>query len=268
MEKNILINRVYKIILSIFTIIFGLLFVLFSLTIYFKGKEMIVDNPNYQIYTREIVDKYLSYMIIPFIIWLLMIIGSYLIKNYFPINEKNTLKIEQKITYKLLANRIPENDENYKNQLDIINKERKKRKIVFVIISLLCLLFMIFAARYLFDFSNYSGTTNETIQKDTINMIINVFPWIIASFLLEIGYVVFETLSIQKEIIYIKEILKTYKGQITKNKKKHYTKYINITRVCIFTISVVFIVIGILNGGPATVLHKAVELCMECVGLA
>ena len=41
----------------------------------------------------------------------------------------------------------------------------------------------------------------------------------------------------------------------------------NIIRVTILIISVVFIIIGIINGGMADVLGKAVRICTECIGL-
>ena len=40
-----------------------------------------------------------------------------------------------------------------------------------------------------------------------------------------------------------------------------------VVRGCIFIIAVTFIVVGVLNGGMADVLGKAIRICTECIGL-
>ena len=42
---------------------------------------------------------------------------------------------------------------------------------------------------------------------------------------------------------------------------------VNFARVSIITVAVVFIVLGIFNGGMSDVLGKAVRICTECIGL-
>ena len=42
---------------------------------------------------------------------------------------------------------------------------------------------------------------------------------------------------------------------------------VNITKCVILAVAVVFVLIGIFNGGVADVLSKAVKICTECIGL-
>lgn len=264
-KKNNLIDKIYKISFSVFTIILGLLFILFTFTIYFKGKEMIVNNPTYQIYTKEIVSKYLSYLIVPLILWILLIIGGFIISHFFPVNKKR-IKADEIETYYKLKDRVPFDNDNYTELISLIKKERKLRNILFLIISVIGILCMIFPARYLFNFNNFTNV-NLSMKEEAIKMAFNVFPWIIGVFFLFAMYLIFFSLSIKKETEFIKEILKTYK---TKENKKinNNVLFINITRVCILVIGIIFVFLGIFNGGVQDVLVKAINICTECIGLA
>lgn len=41
----------------------------------------------------------------------------------------------------------------------------------------------------------------------------------------------------------------------------------NVVRICLFAAAVVFVILGIRNGGAADVLGKAIRICTECIGL-
>ena len=44
-------------------------------------------------------------------------------------------------------------------------------------------------------------------------------------------------------------------------------KFIYATRLTVFVVAIVFIVLGIFNGGVGDVLMKAINICAECIGL-
>lgn len=269
MNRNELLNKIYKIAITTISIVLGMLMILFVFIIYFGGKEIIENgNISYQIYNVDILKKYLGYLLIPFVLWILTIIGGIFISYYYPVKEKKSYKLNDIEVYKLLKNKIPAEHDEYVNELKIINNERQFRKIVFIIFSTLSLLAMIFPARYLFDFSNFNQT-GATAINDAIKMSLNIFPWIIGSFILFGGYIYLQHESIKKELKEIRTIIKTYKGSSeVKIKKDNINKYINYVRACVVVLSIVFIVIGIFNGGVNNVLAKAVKICTECIGLA
>lgn len=258
-NKKELLSRIYNIAITIFTIILGILFISFTCAIYYGAKS----TNRFPIYTLEIISKYWGYLVIPFILWILLIISGIVFYYLYPLNKKK-YKVDEMETYFKLKNKIPVNDDNYKNQLLLINKERFLRKLIFIIISVISLLCMIFPAIYLFNFDNFSINKPEVIVK----MAYNVFPWIIGSFLLFGAYLFYIRISIKKELVLIKEILKTYKGPFTSINKKDHSLAINITRISVLTIGVIFLIIGIINGGPNEVLDKAIQICMECIGIA
>ena len=143
-NKNELYNKIYNIAFVIITFILALLFILFALTIYTKGVEELKTNPTYQIYTREIVEHYLSYIIVPFILWVLVIIFGLVTSYLFPINKKKNTKLDSILTYERLRKRV-----------EVNNKEtyllRRNRKIGFIIVSIISLICIILPSRYIFQ---------------------------------------------------------------------------------------------------------------------
>lgn len=261
-NKNI-INKIYTISITVLSVIVGLIFILCAYSIYYKGLEIRVEQPNYQIYNEEILGKYLIFAFIPFILWVLLIIGGVIISHLFPLNTKKKFKVDELETYYKLSKRIPKYDENYASQYKIINKEKNFRKIGLLITSILSILCMIYPARYLFDKDNFAA--NKVIEAKL--MALNVLPWIAFVFIIFAVYLVIYTNSIKKELVQIKEILKTYKTKITKE-EKDYNLAINITRISVLVVGIVFVILGVINGGVNDVLQKAINICTECIGLA
>lgn len=258
-NKKELLIKIYNIVITIFTIILGVLFISFTCAIYYGAKA----TNRFPIYTSEIINKYWGYLIIPFILWVSLIISGIIFYYLYPLDKKK-YKVDEMETYFKLKHKIPVNNDNYKEQLTIINKERYFRKLLFTIISIISLLCMIFPAIYLFNFDNFSINKPEVIIK----MAYNVFPWIIGVFLMYGAYLFYISISIKKELSLIREILKTYKGPFTSKEKKDYSLMINIARISVLTIGTIFLIVGIVNGGPKEVLGKAIQICMECIGIA
>ena len=64
------------------------------------------------------------------------------------------------------------------------------------------------------------------------------------------------------------EIIKNNgKKPISFNVNKNEKKIINIARISILVIAVIFIITGIYNGGAEDVFNKAINICTECIGL-
>lgn len=263
--KKVKYNTIYNIIITLFSIVLGVTFILFSYTILIKGKNAVKENPLYTIYNIEIVKTYLNILIAPFILWVLIIISGIVIKHVFKIEDKENInQISTIDTYNVLCKKVKYINDN--SLLKDISKERKKRLIIFISVSIIALLLMIFPARYLFTKANFPGeNTNNEIKK----MVLNVLPFIAINFILFGGYVYYYLKSINKEIILLRDIVKYVKAQpIIKSKKQNNQLYLNITRGAIFITSITFIVLGIFNGGYKDVLVKAINICTECVGLA
>ena len=260
-NKKALFDNIYKIIFTVFTILLGGAFALFSYTILVKGKEAIETDPNYIIYNIDIVKTYLNYLVIPFVLWVLIIIGGFILKYVVKFESKQKNKINPVDTYNILSKKIKNIDDL--SLLKDINKERKIRSIIFIAVSFVALLMMIMPARYLFNKNNFPGIdTNDEVTK----MVLNILPYIIVSFVLFGGYIFYYIKSIKKEISLIKDILKQVKLNPVVSKNNQLG--INITRCVVFATSITFIILGVINGGYNDILVKAINICTECIGLA
>lgn len=265
-KKKELYRKIYNISFYILTFLLGFLFILFAYTIYFKGKEMLINDPTYQIYTKEIVGKYLSYLLIPFILWIGLVIGGYALSIIYPTKKKN-IKIDSIHAYNRLKKTTIIDEHKEKDLYDIIMNERKKRKIMLLIVSFISLICMIYPAIYLFNVNNFPG---NNINQEISKMALTIIPFIALSFILFIIYFILFKKSLDIEI----NNLKNCSNKTNTNKYYHSSKFYDsplfakIVQSSILIISVLFIILGIFNGGVKDVLTKAINICTECIGLA
>jgi hypothetical protein len=77
------------------------------------------------------------------------------------------------------------------------------------------------------------------------------------------------SVSISKELEITKKVLGVSKKTPSSEQKsdKKCKILLNILRGVIVAVAVIFIAIGITNGGMADVLGKAIRICTECIGL-
>jgi flagellar biosynthesis protein FlhB len=120
---------------------------------------------------------------------------------------------------------------------------------------------------YLLNINHFvpDGTADDLI-KQAINMSMHLMPWCIISFGVFIGFTFYVEYSAKKTTEILLQVIKT-EGKVTKEelKENNIAKYI--AQGAILIIAVVFIVIGVANGGAADVLQKAVNICRECIGI-
>ena len=85
-----------------------------------------------------------------------------------------------------------------------------------------------------------------------------------------IAYVYVESASIERQIGLVKAAIAESSASLSKVAPKNRKSYSKITlciRVTLAVLALAFIVAGILNGGMADVLAKAIAICTECIGL-
>lgn len=109
-------------------------------------------------------------------------------------------------------------------------------------------------------FSTFT-VTSESLNEQVLNLIKTLVPWIIASFAFCLIIALFKV---------PKRNIRSQEKQLFWQKGKEFfdnEKFIFSVRICVLSLAVVFIVLGVLNGGHEDVLNKAVKICMECIGL-
>lgn len=250
------------ILISFQTILIGIFLVVQVLRIYFDR----VDGE--EIFTREKVGQYLLQILVLIIIWVLVvvvgIIMSFIKKMDYNNKAKNSNIVKLKaITCILPYDKIEETDEDY----ILLKSYDKNRKIAYLIFSMICLGLAVFPFMYLFNPNHFVANGHATGQ--VIDMILHILPFVVIGFVCFIVTVLYENYSANNSIIVAKKLLAKYKkGEIsfkTENKRK--VQLLWAIRGLIIVIGIVFIITGIINGGPSRVYAKAAKICSECIGL-
>lgn len=250
------------ILISFQTILMGIFFVVQVLRIYF-GR---VDGE--ETFTREKVGQYLLQILVVIIIWILVvvvgIVMSFIKKMDYNNKAKNSnITKLQAITCILPYDRIEETDEDY----ILLKKYDKQRKIAYLIFAMVALCLAIFPFMYLFNPNHFIANGHATGQ--VIDMMLHILPFVAVGFICLIVTVLYENYSANNSIIVAKKLLAKYKkGEVSfKPETKRRNQILWAIRGVLIVVAIVFIITGIVNGGPSRVYAKAAKICSECIGL-
>ena len=277
-EKVNKIHLIYGICMSILSVALATLCIILCLNIYNSG-----DDP----FTRYSIGKSFSYISALVYIYIAVIIGGVTLNVVAP-REKKRLKgtvEDSEVLYKM---------SKHIDKLSIVAKDKieKQRTIRFIMLVISGVL--IFGATVAslihvpiaFNAENKS-TNNEVLLGWMLTLRYFIFP---------LAYLIFTTYickrSVKREIQIIKDELKAGKltpqnaeancelGTFTKltceltesikkaSEPKKWHKPLSLTIKCVIgCLAVVFIVVGIINGGAEDVVNKACQICRECIGM-
>ena len=243
-------------ILSICLVLSGILLIIACVGIYNSG-----DEP----FTRESISKAFASISIPICLSLAAIIVGAIFKIIFPSEkEKPKAKISEKVTLSRLEKRL------CKNRDKAIVTELKKIKNLILALRLSAIALSIFCAIpsliFIGNVENFTLETNESI----LAAFLTILPWMLITASISIEYSYTESALIKKQI----SVLKNADLPKNSNKKEEcgccQRKRASaklIARFVVLTVAIGLIIAGILNGGMADVLEKAVNICTECIGL-
>ena len=252
------INKLFLILVSIQTIILGILFLIQILRIYYG---------NDKIFTLDICKKYILQILPVIILWIVLIIFSFIYLQINKYNFKNISKITNTMKLKTFESICPLHQEGtLDNEYMLLDKENKKRKIAGIINIIVLLLCSIMGFGYLVQTKHFSSDGDLTNQA--IQMTIHLIPWVIISLISSIIYTVYNEYSAKTSIELIKTIISSEgRKEIITKKDIRKQKIINIARLAIIVLSITLIIHGTYNGGASDVYQKAINICTECIGL-
>lgn len=158
-----------------------------------------------------------------------------------------------------------------KNAARDILYQRKKRFIIRVSAIALCAVLLIAALIFSLDFSRYTATD---INAEILGCTVISLPLSVLGILsLFVGELLAST-SATRELELTKAAISENREVLAPKKKLEKRKsllanplILNIFRAAVLCLAIVFIILGILNGGMEQVLGKAVRICTECIGL-
>lgn len=261
MNKNKIIDKLFLIIMSVQTVLMGIAFIIQVLRIY-------NSSPGNDPYNKTIVWEYIKQISIILILWVILIIASFVyfkIRNTYKENDKSKITNIQKL--KNLLRIAPEfNNPNLEEEYKLIKYEEKKRLIAWIVNIVILVICSIMGMCYVFNKKHFEAYGDNNQQM--IDMVTYLLPWIIISFISTIVCVIIEEFSAVKSLDAVKKIIKN-DGKLIRqyNEKKKVNFAINITRGILIATSLILIIVGINNGGAQGVLEKAINICTECIGL-
>ena len=257
MEKT-KIGRILAIATSVCAVLLGILFIISCAHLYFTGG----DTP----YSWERVGEYLTPLIIPSVITLLLVVGG-VIYNVISgeIDAKNTSRTNSELL-ESFSKRYDLSSFNEETKSAII-KERKKRKLAEIecfsasaVLFTLTLIYVAFVAEF----------TVEDLNDDILAALAVALPLSSIGIAIHIPRIYLAESSAARELDLIKAYIKENGAPKVERSEENAPKkadYAVIARYIIIGASVALVILGIFNGGMADVLAKAVKICTECIGL-
>lgn len=245
------IHLIYGIFLSVVTIIAALCIILSCINLYQTDS-----------YSREAVGENFSKISIAVYICLATVIGGFILDFAIPFQGKT--KIAKQLPMQL--SRLSEKVDLTKCDATISNaiySERRKRNIhamiSYILLIVACLLFL----PYILNGNNYH---QSNINSSMINAVLLMAICLLIPFLYAIFASFYANKSMEKEISLLKQV-KTFRETSVESTGFKKNPGILITQLLFVAIGIAFLLYGILTGGIADVLTKAINICTECIGL-
>lgn len=260
------IRQIYFVVISVFIIAMGIATICVVADIYYSWQG------TGAIFTQQKVAQSLQKLAIPLIILVGMIVGGVV----FPLrNLVAKPDIENKLRIVSSKRYIANDQKEYGNAMAKYNKLSKIKMIVWIVTLAILVVCIVAQLYYLLNTANFLGTD---ISAEMLAMTKNILPWITISLVSQIVCSIVSAIISRQQLGQLKIVIKNSDGIIetTQDDKTKIEKiknifdstlFLNIFRAIVLILSVVFVVIGITNGGARDVLVKAINICSECIGL-
>lgn len=266
MERSEKFRLIYSIFLGVFTVAVGIAIICVTADIYYSGKGTEV------IYSRAIVGERLTALAIP----LVFLIAAVIFGAIFPLYKVKASRPPEN-TLKKLAARIPQSGDG--EDFSVAKAAYKKANTIRLVAWLVALAVVLASAiAVLCYIVNTAHFKSEDMTADIFAMTANILPWLAAAFAASIAAAVVSHVFANKQISAAKTMIKNGdKASVAQKTEPAFISTIkNIiakpaflwaVRGAVFVLAVVFIIVGIVNGGAKDVLVKAINICTECIGL-
>lgn len=262
----------FNVFLSIFTGVLGFAYILSAANIYYSGP--VQDGADLIYYSREIVWMYLRWLLIPTAVWIAAIIASWVISIKIPFKAKGK-KQDALRTSERLKKRLPARAEGELAEcLQRVDRRERIRFAIRLAVSVFGVVAAVMCGIYVFRASNFPA---EDLNGEVLRMLAHVLPWICVSFVLTLGVLIYDHVSAKRVLPDIKRLVAS-KGEpqkpcafikaAEKAEKTVFTGWgLLALRLVVAAVGIVFVSVGIANGGAEDVLVKAINICTECIGL-
>ena len=264
------IHLVYGLVLSAMLALIGVLFIVSCYSIYKSGSDP---------FTRDSVGEAFARIAAPVYLTLALIVMGGAIDVIMPREVKKLTGIRSPKTQ---VSKLAEKVDVTAAPAELSAKIAKERGLRSLLTKIRLALFILSATLpliYLLNPDNFpavSGEYNSEILHGMLFYLVCLIP--LAAF--EIAWVIVSDASYLRENDALKaalkagahkdagtEELKTRLGSVMEYLKENEKPIKLGVRIAVLGCAVLFIVLGIFNGGMADVLNKAINICTECIGL-
>lgn len=242
-------HRIYGILLSIFTVITGILLILACIGIYHQG-----DHP----FTPETVTTAFATIAVPVYICIALILGGFILDGFFP-NEKAKNQAEKNDV--LILEKLYEKHGQLQNPA-ICAEQRCRRILTLSFWGL----FVICTALFLVYSLNPGNFDSVDITGSVVKAVYLMIPCTALPFAYSIIVFYLRRRSVRREIAIVKQTVAEGNFETTPAKKAPAFSVKGL-RWALLGVAVFLFVFGLFTGGTQDVLTKAVNICTECVGL-
>lgn len=205
------------------------------------------------VYRMTDVTARLKAISMPLTVCVALIVVTCVLHLLYPDAHKERVSITPENRLRLLRGRVSE------MPASAVAEERRRRviQLVSAVVIVVC---GVFSLNFLLKKEHFTSWDLESVMGE---MMLHVAPWVAVAFAVAAAASMLCRASIQREIILLKNIAAAQKPAASTPRQT----CINWVRAAILTFAIVFIVLGVMNGGLRDVLVKAINICTECIGL-
>jgi hypothetical protein len=252
-------KRIFLIVQSILCVVIALMLAIAAIGIYREGLALKATDPLSWIYTREKTAAALV-PVLPLIILSLIMTIVGLVMGIRD-GEGHKIVKDTEWLRDMIADRVA-------SASDEMKAERAKQKKMFYAGWAVFALSMIPILLYI---ANGDHFPNGDLESMFLSLIAHILPWIAIGLAALMISSVLQEKSLQREIAFAKEQIKSEKETnikpVAKKKEQDVYSRLKIFRIALLVLACVLIVAGVFNGSANDVFGKAVNICTECIGL-
>ncbi len=259
-EKHIkLIRTAYGILTSVLLVAVGICLICSCIGIYQSGERPFSRESVSEAFSRIALAVYITVGVV-----VVGLIGDLFLKKE---ERPQKGKISPKLTLSRLYPRL-DTEKAFPEALSLIERMKRYRLIAKLVAIVLCVACAVPVLVYFLTPGNF---TMENLNGDIFASVWFLCGFSLIAFAVCVLYSILESFTYATEIALVKQEIAN--GAMKKAtaavalKQENEKRYITVARIIIAVLAVVFIVVGIFNGGMADVLAKAVRICTECIGL-
>ena len=259
-SKRKQIHLIYACVLSALLAVCAVLFIASCVGIYNSG-----DRP----FTRESIGAAFRKISPLVYVTLAAIVGAIVLKLALPYNKITKGSVPMSMTLSRLSARCPLAVCTPEERASIERERLVRRILVYGGVAVI-LLSTVFSLIYVLTPGRFPY---EDVNEEVATAVVVVFAYFLQSLVYALVVSFFIDASKSREIQHIKNATVSLAKdgiKVSSDEKKEclLAKKITLIARCVIpVIAIIFIILGITNGGMSDVLQKAVRICTECIGM-